>query len=63
MMNSEEHTETEVHEMTDNSDKPDLERLSPQDYLEALLQKNNIPRTKKVQPSKLQKSKIQQELK
>lgn len=47
-MNIAEWTETEVHEMSDGSDKPDLERMTTQDYLEALLQKNRIPRTKNV---------------
>jgi hypothetical protein len=46
-MNIAEFTETEVHEMSDGSDKPDVERMSTQDYLEALLSKNKIPRTKK----------------
>lgn len=46
-MNIAEYSETEVNEMSDGSDKPDLERMSTQDYLEALLNKNGIPRTKK----------------
>jgi hypothetical protein len=46
-MNIAEFTETEVHEMSDGSDKPEGERMSTQDYLEALLSKNKIPRTKK----------------
>lgn len=49
-MNIAEFTETEVHEMSDGSDKPDVERMSTQDYLEALLHKNGIPRTKKSKP-------------
>jgi hypothetical protein len=36
-MNVAEFTETEVHEMSDGSDKPDLERMTTNDYLEILL--------------------------
>jgi hypothetical protein len=36
-MNIAEFTETEVREMTDGSDRPDLDRMTTQDYLEALL--------------------------
>ena len=46
-MNVAEFTETEVHEMSDGSDKPDLERMTTNDYLEILLQKKGIPRTQK----------------
>jgi hypothetical protein len=48
-MNIAEYSETEVHEMSEDSDKPDNERMTTQDYLEALLSKNKIPRTKKKQ--------------
>jgi len=36
-MNVAEFTMTEVREMTDGSDRPGLERMSTQDYIEALL--------------------------
>jgi hypothetical protein len=44
-MNIDEVTETEVYEFGDDSQAD--ERMSTQDYLETLLKKNNIPRTKK----------------
>jgi hypothetical protein len=36
-MNIAEFTETEVREISEGSDKPEVERMSTQDYLEALL--------------------------
>jgi len=48
-MNIAECTETEVHEMSEGSDRPDLERMTTNDYLEILLRKQGIPRTKRKQ--------------
>ena len=44
-MNVAEFTETEVHEMSEGSDRPDLERMTTNDYLEILMKKKGIPRT------------------